>query len=148
VTYSSGSQYNFGPITGNVAAGSTDVTQNYSAGFDITKVREFADLVTEIGGLLGLEDGQQAVLSAATSKLHDAIEDPKADKGRMRRAVDAVVGGPPRQVWRHFLADMINLPGFPGPHSSFPRIPRAARNRRQNAAFPGCTRPPIRESRA
>src|SRR6476620_5934146 len=21
--------------------------------------------------------------------------------------------GPPRQVWRHFLADMINLPGFP-----------------------------------
>jgi hypothetical protein len=88
VTHSSGSQYNFGPITGNVAAGSSDVTQNYNAGFDITKVREFADLVTEIVGLLGLEDGQQAVLSAATSELHDAIEDPKADKGRMRRAVD------------------------------------------------------------
>ena len=75
------SQYKFGPITGNVAAGSSDVTQNYNAGFDITKVREFADLVTEIGGLLGLEDGRQAVLSAATSELHDAIEDPKADKG-------------------------------------------------------------------
>jgi hypothetical protein len=74
------------------SSGSSDVTQNYNAGFDITKVREFADLVTEIGGLLGLEDGQQAVLSAATSELHDAIEDPKADKGRMRRAVDAVVG--------------------------------------------------------
>jgi AbiTii len=92
VTHSSGSEYNFGPITGNVAAGSSHVTQNYNAGFDITKVREFADLVAEIGGLLGLEDGQQAELSAATSELHQAIEDPKADKGRMRRAVDAVMG--------------------------------------------------------
>lgn len=92
VTHSSSSEYHFGPITGNVAAGSSDVTQNYSAGFDVTKVREFADLVTEIGGLLGLEKGQQVELSAATSELHDAIEDPKADKGRMRRAVDAVMG--------------------------------------------------------
>jgi hypothetical protein len=93
VTHISGSQYNFGgDITGNVAAGSSDFTQNYSAGFDVTKVREFADLVTEIGGLLGLEDGQQAELSTATSELHEAIEDPKADKGRMRRAVDAVMG--------------------------------------------------------
>lgn len=92
VTHTSGGQYNFGPITGNVAAGSSDVTQNYNAGFDITKVREFADLVTEIGGLLGLENGERSVLSAATSELHDAIEDPKADKGRMRRAVDAVMG--------------------------------------------------------
>lgn len=92
VTHSSGSEYNFGPITGNVAAGSSDVTQNYNAGLDISKVREFADLVAEIGGLLGLEDGQQSELSAATSELHQAIEDPKADKGRMRRAVDAVMG--------------------------------------------------------
>ena len=92
VTHSSGSQYNFGPITGNVAADNSDVTQNYSAGFDITKVREFADLVNEISGLLGLDDGQQAVLSDANSELHDAIEEPKADKGRMSRAVDAVMG--------------------------------------------------------
>jgi len=92
VTHRSGSEYNFGDITGNVAAGSSDVTQNYNAGFDITKVREFADLVTEIAGLLNLEAGQQAELSAATSELHEAVEDPKADKGRMRRAVDAVMG--------------------------------------------------------
>jgi hypothetical protein len=92
MTHSSGDQYNFGDVTGNVAAGSSDVNQNYSAGFDITKVREFADLVTEIAGLLGLEPGQQAELSDATSELHEAIEDPKADKGRMRRAVEAVMG--------------------------------------------------------
>jgi hypothetical protein len=92
VTHSSGDQYNFGGVTGNVAAGSSGVTQNYNAGFDITKVREFANLVTEIGSLLGLENGQQAELSAATSELHEAIEDPKADKGRMRRAVNAMMG--------------------------------------------------------
>jgi hypothetical protein len=39
VTHSSGDQYNFGGVTGNVAAGSSDVTQNYNAGFDITKER-------------------------------------------------------------------------------------------------------------
>ena len=91
VTHSPGEQYNFGDVTGNVAAGSSDVTQNYSAGFDITKVREFADLVTEIAGLLNLEPGQQAELSAAASELHEAVKDSKADKGRMRRAVDAVM---------------------------------------------------------
>lgn len=92
VTHGSGDQYHFGDVTGNVAAGSPGVTQNYSAGFDITKVREFADLVTEVGGLLGLEDVQQTELSAATSELREAIENPEADKGRMRRAVDTVMG--------------------------------------------------------
>lgn len=29
---------------------------------------------------------------AATAELHDAVNDPAADKGRMRRAVDAVMG--------------------------------------------------------
>jgi hypothetical protein len=56
--------------------------------------------------------------------------------------------GPPRQFRRHFLADMINLPGFPGVRSSFPRIPRAESIRRQSAAFPGYTRPPIPGSQA
>jgi hypothetical protein len=92
VTHNSGSQYNFGDITGNVAAGSSNVTQNYNAGFDITKVREFADLVTEIAGLLGLEPSQEAELSAATAELHEAIDEPAANKGRLRRAVDAVMG--------------------------------------------------------
>ena len=92
MTHLSGSQYNISDNTGNVAAGSSNVTQNYNAGFDITKVREFADLATEIAGLLGLEPGQQAELSAATSELHQAINDPAADKGRMRRGVDAVIG--------------------------------------------------------
>lgn len=92
VTHSSGSQYNIRDNTGNVAAGSSDVSQNYYAGFDITKVREFAELVTDIIGLLGLEPGQQTALSAATSELQGAVNDPTADKGRMRRAVDAMMG--------------------------------------------------------
>lgn len=92
VTHDSGSEYNFGDVTGNVAAGSTNVTQNYNAGFDITKVREFADLAAEIAGLLGLDATRQAGLSDATSELHEAIHDPAADKGRMRRAVNAMMG--------------------------------------------------------
>jgi hypothetical protein len=92
VTHGASSQYNISGTTGNVAAGSSDITQNYSAGFDMSKVREFAQLVTEIAALLGLEPRQQAELTAAASELHEAIEDPAADKGRMRRAVDAVMG--------------------------------------------------------
>ena len=92
VTHDSGSEYNFGGVTGNVAAGSSDVTQNYNAGFDITKVREFADLAAEVACLLGLDAARQSGLSDATSELHEAISDPAADKGRMRRAVDAVMG--------------------------------------------------------
>jgi AbiTii len=92
VTDSSGSEYNFGDITGNVAAGSSDVTQNYNAGFDVTKVREFAALATEVVALLGLDVRQQAELGAAADELHEAVNDSAADKGRMRRAVDAVMG--------------------------------------------------------
>ncbi len=92
VTYGPGDEYNFGDITGNVAAGSSNVTQNYNAGFDITKVREFAGLITEITGQLDLEPGPRAELAAAAAELSVAIDDPAADKGRMRRAVDAVLG--------------------------------------------------------
>ena len=92
VTRDSGSEYNFGDITGNVAAGSSDFTQNYNAGFDITKVRGFADLAAEVAGLLGLDAAQQAELSDATSELHEAINDAAVDKGRIRRAVEAVMG--------------------------------------------------------
>src|SRR5262249_37231888 len=65
-----------------------------SAGFDVTSVREFADLITEIVrlGQVNLEPTQQTELSAATSELHAAINDLGGDKGRMRRAVDAVMG--------------------------------------------------------
>lgn len=93
VTHSpGGSEYNFSDIVGNVAAGSSGLTQSYTAGFDITKVREFADLATEVIGLLGLDPGQQAELTAAASELHEAIDDPAADNGRLRRAVNAVMG--------------------------------------------------------
>ena len=92
VTHFSGSQYNISDTVGNVAAGSSNVTQSYNTGFDITKVREFADLVTEIAGMLGLDADQQAELTAANSELHEAINDPATDKGRMRRAWEAVIG--------------------------------------------------------
>lgn len=91
VTHNSGSQYNFGDVSGNVAAGSSDFTQKYNAGFDITKVREFAELAAEMADLLGFDARQQAEFTSATTELHEATNDPAADKGRMRRAVDAVM---------------------------------------------------------
>jgi hypothetical protein len=72
--------------------GSSNVTQNYNGGFGITKVHEFAGLINEIAGQLDLEPCPRAGLSAAAAELSAAIDDPAADKGRMRRAVDAVLG--------------------------------------------------------
>lgn len=92
VVHGSGDHYDFGGVIGNVVIGSSNVTQNYNAGFDITKVREFADIAAEMVGLLGLDAGEQVVFTAATTELHKAVNDPAADKGRMRRAVDAVMG--------------------------------------------------------
>jgi hypothetical protein len=92
VSHGPSNAYNFGDITGNVAAGSPNVTQNYNTDPGITKVREFADLINEIAGQLDLESGPRAELSAAAAELSAAIDDPAADKGRMRRAVDAVLG--------------------------------------------------------
>jgi hypothetical protein len=92
VTNGFGSEYNFGDITGNVAAGSSNVTQNYNASFDITKVREFAEAVAQMADMLGLDADQQADLTAAITDLDEAVSDSAGDKGRMRRAVDAVMG--------------------------------------------------------
>jgi hypothetical protein len=92
VTENSGNQYNISDVNGNVAAGSSDFTQNYSTGFASTKVRQFAELVTQVADLLGLDTSQQTELAAANTELHDAIDAPKADKGRIRRAWDVVMG--------------------------------------------------------
>jgi hypothetical protein len=93
VTHNSGSQYNFGDVTGsNLAAGSSNFTQNYTAGADIAAVREFTDIVAGIADGLDLGPRQQTELSAATAELDQAISDPAPDKQRLRRAVQAVLG--------------------------------------------------------
>ena len=83
--------YNFGDVKGNVAAGSSNFSQLYNDSFDLAKVREFADLITEIAGTLELEPDQRAELEASASELRAAVEDPTADRGRMRRTLDAVM---------------------------------------------------------
>jgi hypothetical protein len=85
------SEYNFGGVKGNVAAGSSNFSQAYNESFDLATVREFAELIGEISGTLDLSADQQAELDAGASELRVAIDDPVADKGRMRQAVDAVM---------------------------------------------------------
>ena len=85
------SEYNFGGVKGNVAAGSSNFSQAYNESFDLATVREFAELIGEISGTLDLSADQQAELDAGASELRAAIDDPAADKGRMRRAVNAVM---------------------------------------------------------
>jgi hypothetical protein len=91
VTDQTRNEYNFGGITGNVAAGSSNFSQAYNDSFDVAKVREFADLITEIAPTLDLEPDQRAELEAGTSELRAASDDPAADRGRLRRALDAVM---------------------------------------------------------
>ncbi len=85
------SEYNFGDIKGNVAAGSSNFSQTYNETSDLAKVQEFADLIAEISETLDLDADQRAQLAVGASELHAAVDDPAADKGRMRRAVDAVM---------------------------------------------------------
>ena len=49
-------------------------------------------MITEIGGLLGLEPDQAAGLSAANADLHEAIEAPRVDVGRMQKAWATAMG--------------------------------------------------------
>ena len=71
---------------------SSDVTKNYNAGFDITKVREFADLVAEIAACSVSKRPASRALRGDLPSFTRLSKTPTADKGRMRRAVDAVMG--------------------------------------------------------
>jgi AbiTii len=94
VTEQARHEYNFGDIKGNVAAGSSGFSQVYEDSFDVSKVREFADLIAEISGTLHYESQQEqhrADLEAGVTELRAAIEAPAADRGRIKRALDKVM---------------------------------------------------------
>jgi hypothetical protein len=86
-----GNEYNFGDVQGSVAAGSAGFSQNYGADFGTVKVREFADLVSEIGAVLGLGHGERSELQSSAMELRAAINDPNADRERIRQALEAVI---------------------------------------------------------
>jgi hypothetical protein len=84
-------QYNFGGVKGNVAAGSQNFTQVYQDTFDVAKVREFADFIAQIAPTLELASDEQAELETAVLELRAVADDPAGDRGRMRKALDAVM---------------------------------------------------------
>lgn len=84
-------KYSFGGVKGNVAAGSSNFNQLYNDSFDVTKVQDFVDLITEIAGTLELAPDQRAELEAGADELRAAVNNQAADRGRTRRALDAVM---------------------------------------------------------
>lgn len=86
-----GNEYHFGGVQGSVAAGSVGFSQSYGAGFEIANVREFADLVSEIGATLGLGPSVGPELQSNAMELRAAIDDPDADRERIRQALDTVI---------------------------------------------------------
>jgi len=92
VTNQPASQYNFGGVKGNIAAGSSNFSRTYNENaFDTAQLRDFADLVLQVAGTLGLAPDGQAELEANAKELQAAAEDPAGGKGRWRKALDAVM---------------------------------------------------------
>jgi hypothetical protein len=93
VTNQPANEYNFGDVTGNVAAGSSGFSQTYNAvGLDVGQFREFADLVLQIVGTLGLEPDQRDELEADAVELRAIAAGPVAEPGKLKKAWGAVMG--------------------------------------------------------
>ena len=86
-----GNEYYFGGVQGSVAAGSAGFSQSYGAGFEVAKVREFANLVSEIGLTLGLGRSEGSELESSAMELRAAIDNPGSDRERIRHALDTVI---------------------------------------------------------
>jgi hypothetical protein len=78
--------------TGNVTIASSHVAQVNGDDVDVEKIRQFADLLTQIAPTLGLAADQQAELQAGTDDLHVAIGAPGQENGYIRRALERVLG--------------------------------------------------------
>jgi len=77
--------------SGNVSIGSAHVQQASAEGVDLAKVREFVELVTQVSPTLGLGPAQQSTLTAQVADLGRAADEHGGDKGRVRKALDALL---------------------------------------------------------
>jgi hypothetical protein len=78
--------------SGNISVASANVNQVNAEGVDVEKIREFAALIAQIAPILGLAEVQQAELESGANELQAALSAPVPEKGRLRRAVDRVMG--------------------------------------------------------
>jgi hypothetical protein len=67
--------------SGNFAVAASDVTQVSTEGIDIAKVREFVELINQIGPTLGLAEDQQAELYNRADELREAAFAPAMSMG-------------------------------------------------------------------
>lgn len=71
----------------------SNFTQHNHEGFDPTQIASFASLVRQISPTLGLKPDPQAELERQALDLHTEATSNAADRGRMRKLVDAVLSG-------------------------------------------------------
>jgi len=77
--------------TGNISVASAQATQINADDIDIQKIREFADLISQVAPALGLNEDQLAELQSGTDELREAANAPDQENGRFRRALDRVL---------------------------------------------------------
>jgi hypothetical protein len=77
--------------TGNMSVASAHVAQVNADSIDLEKLRQFADLLTQIAPTLGLSADQQMELKAGVSELQAAAADSGQDQGRFRKALSRVL---------------------------------------------------------
>jgi hypothetical protein len=76
---------------GTFSVASAHVAQVNGDGINVEKIREFADLIGQIAPALGLGSEQRADLESGADELQAAANDPAADRGRFRLALDGVL---------------------------------------------------------
>jgi hypothetical protein len=77
--------------TGNISVASAQVSQINVDSIDIQKIREFADLISQIAPALGLNEDQLVELQSGADELREAANAPDQENGRFRHALDRVL---------------------------------------------------------
>jgi hypothetical protein len=79
--------------TGNIVVASENVVQNLKAGIDTRKLLEFAGFVHQVLPTLGLANHEQAGIASDATELYAAAEVVDPDRGRLKKLIEAVLGG-------------------------------------------------------
>ena len=86
-----GDEYYFAGVQGPVAVRSTGFSQSYKMGFEVEKIREFADLIDEIRVTFDPDLPERPDLGHSAMKLRAAVGGSSLDRERIRQAMDEAI---------------------------------------------------------
>jgi hypothetical protein len=75
----------------NISVASVEVSQINTGSIDAQKIREFADLISQIAPTLGVSEDQLIELQSGADELREAANALNQEKGRFRHALDRVL---------------------------------------------------------